>query len=177
MNKNKLPYRNDPGFTVPLNYFEELEKDLFSMVKGSEAENESDNALAKIQGSGFKTPDGYFENFEVKFPKKASPEPKVIPLFKKEYLLYAASIAAIIIALAGSLYINPDPVDTWENIELSVLENYIDDNNIDLTTTEISGFLFNDGILVEDSDFKDVNSEAMLDYLDENVEDPSFILE
>ncbi|WP_372919741.1 hypothetical protein [Salegentibacter sp.] len=177
MKENKLPYNNDPGFTVPSNYFEELEKDIFNMVKNADAHNESDKTLEKVQGSGFKTPDGYFESFEVKFPAENSQQPKVIPLFKKEYMLYAASIAAIIIALAGSLYINPAPVDTWENIELSVLENYIDDNNIDLSTTEISGFLFNDGILVEDSDFKEVNSEAMLDYLDENVEDPAFIIE
>ncbi|MDR9456091.1 MAG: hypothetical protein RI572_01665 [Salegentibacter sp.] len=173
MKKKKLSYRNDPGFSVPSNYFEELERDLLDMVQHSESEK----VLNNIEGSGFKVPESYFESFEVKLPGNASREPKIIPLFKKEYMLYAASIAAIIIALTGSLYINPAPVDTWENIELSVLENYIDDNNIDLTTTEISGFLFNDGIVVDDSNFNEVNSEAMLDYLEENVEDPTFILE
>ncbi len=173
MKKDKLSYHNDPGFSVPSNYFEELEKELLDMVQHSESEKVLDN----IEGSGFKAPEGYFESFEVKFPDNALRETKIIPLFKKEYMLYAASIAAIIIALAGSLYINPAPVDTWENIELSVLENYINDNNIDLTTTEISGLLFNDGIVVDDSNFNEVNSEAMLDYLEENVEDPTFILE
>lgn len=175
MKKDKLPYRNEPGFSVPSNYFEELDQELFEMVQHSEFN--SKKGLNKIDGAGFKTPEGYFESFEVEFPGNASHEPKIIPLFKKEYMLYAASIAAIIIALAGSLYINPAPADTWENIELSILENYIDNNNIDLTTTEISGFLFNDGIVVEDSNFNEVNSEAMLDYLEENVEDPTFILE
>ena len=113
----------------------------------------------------------------MELPADTSKKPKLIPLFKKEYMLYAASIAAIIIALAGSLYINPTPTDSWENIEVSVLENYIDDNNIDLSTTEISGFLFSDGIVVDDANFEEVNSEAMLDYLDENVEYPTFILE
>lgn len=175
MKKDKKSYRNDPGFSVPSNYFEELERELLHMVQHSESESEK--ILDNIEGSGFKVPEGYFESLEVKLPGNTSREPKIIQLFKKEYMLYAASIAAIIIALAGSLYINPAPADTWENIELSVLEDYIDDNNIDLTTTEISGFLFNDGIVVEDSNFNEVNSEAMLDYLEENVEDPTFILE
>lgn len=175
MKKNKLPYRHDPGFSVPSNYFEDLEEELLDMVQGSNPEAKI--TLDKIEGSGFNVPEGYFENLEIELPGNVSQEPKIIPLFKKEYMLYAASIAAIIIALAGSLYINPAPVDTWENIELSVLENYIDNNNIELTTTEISGFLFNDGILIDDASFKEVNSEAMLDYLEENVEDPTFILE
>lgn len=173
MKRNKKSYRKDPGFSVPPNYFEELERELLDMVQHPESEKILDN----IESSGFKVPEDYFESFEIKSPGEISQEPKIIQLFKKEYMLYAASIAAIIIALAGSLYINPAPVDSWDNIELSVLENYIDDNNIDLSTTEISGFLFNDGIVVEDSNFSEVNSEAMLDYLEENVEDPTFILE
>lgn len=164
MKKNKLPYRQNPGFSVPSNYFEELEAELLDMVQHSEPE--AKKTLDNIEGSGLKVPESYFENLEIEFPGNVSQEPKIIPLFKKEYLLYAASIAAIIIALAGSLYINPAPVDTWENIEVSVLENYIDDNNIDLTTSEISGFLFNDGIVLDDSNFNEVNSEAMLDYLE-----------
>ncbi|HEY9185138.1 MAG TPA: hypothetical protein VIM94_07420 [Salegentibacter sp.] len=173
MKKDNLPYRNNPGFSVPPNYFEELEKEVLDMV----GDLESEKVLENIEGSGFKVPENYFENLEIDFPENDSHEPKIIPLFKKEYLFYAASIAAIIIALAGSLYINPAPVDTWQNIELSVLENYIDDNNIDLTTTEISGFLFNDGIVLDNSNFDEVNPEAMLDYLEENVEDPTYILE
>ncbi|MGY5849727.1 hypothetical protein [Salegentibacter sp. F14] len=174
MKKDKIPYHNDPGFSVPADYFQELEKKLLDINR---YEQEADSGLDYIEDAGFKVPEGYFENFEVEFPGPTSGKGKIIPLFKREYLLYAASIAAIIIALAGSLYINPAPAESWETIELSVLEDYIDDNNIDLTTTEISGFLFSDGIVVEESSFNEVNSEAMLDYLEENVEDPTLILE
>ena len=57
------------------------------------------------------------------------------------------------------------------------MENYIDENNIDFSTGEISNYIFQQGYLVDDADFNSVNSDAVMNYLDENVEDPLYILE
>lgn len=175
MKKKNLPYHKNSGFLVPSNYFEELDEKLFDFaVRG---EDNSEKHLDSIEGSGFKVPAGYFSDLEEQILKKVNEEPKVIPLFKKEYFVYAASIAAIIIILAGSLFLKPTSENSWETLELSALESYIDDNNIDFSTPEISGFLFEDGSFVNESEFTEVNAEAMFEYLDENVDDPSFILD
>lgn len=175
MNKNNLPYRKNPGFSVPPNYFEELENELFDMVTNNEVSQESN--LSKIEKSGFIVPENYFANLEGDILKKLDAEPKVVSLFNKENLLYAASIAAIFIALAGVFFLNPPNTATWDDIEVSVLESYIDDNNINFSTPEISSFLFEDGIFLEEPDFTEVNADVMFDYLDENVEDPDYILD
>lgn len=175
MEKNNLPYPKSSGFSVPSKYFEELDKELWDFV--AQAEETPEKQLDFIDGSGFKVPAGYFSDLEENILKKVKEEPKVIPLFKKEYFVYAASIAAIIIILAGSLFLKPTSENSWETLELSALESYIDDNNIDFSTTEISGFLFEDGSYINDSEFTEVNTEAMFEYLDENVDDPSFIFD
>lgn len=175
MKKNNLPYHQKSGFTVPQKYFEELDQNLFDFV--TKGEDNAERSLDSIEGSGFTVPAGYFNELEENLFKKVKDEPKVIPLFRKEFFVYAASIAAIVIILAGSLFLKPTSENSWETLELSALESYIDDNNIDFSTNEISGFLFEDGNLVNESEFTEVNAEAMFEYLDENVDDPTFILE
>ncbi len=177
MEKNKIPYQGDPGFSVPSNYFEELDGQLLDMARQT---GNDFRLVEEMPSSGFKTPENYFDGLEERIldkVQKDKKQPKVIPLFQKEYWYYAAGIAAIVIALAGTLFVNPVAEDSWENVEVSVLESYIDGNNIDFSTTEISTFLFEEGGTVDDASFSEMNSEVMFDYLDENIEDPSFILE
>ncbi len=171
MKKEKISYNQKSGFKTPENYFEGLEDELLDMVKFSET-------LGEKKSAGFTTPNGYFDGLEDEILKKATkPEPKVRKLFTKEAFLYAASIAAIVIAFASIFYINPETQTSWENLELSVMENYIDDNNIDFSTSEISNYIFQQGYIIDDADLHTVNSEAMRSYLDENLEDPLYILD
>ncbi len=177
MKKNKLPYQGETGFSVPSNYFEELNGQLLEMV---EQNNESFRLAKESPSSGFKTPGDYFENLEEKIlseAQKDKKQPRVISLFKKEYLYYAAGIAAIVIALANTLFINPVTQDSWESVEVSVLESYINGNDIEFSTNELSTFLYEEGGNIENASFSEMNTEVMFDYLDQNIEDPSFILE
>ncbi|PKD20957.1 hypothetical protein APR41_13070 [Salegentibacter salinarum] len=171
MKKEKISYNQKSGFKTPENYFEGLEDELLDMVKFSET-------LEEKKSAGFTTPNGYFNGLEDEILEKATkPEPKVRKLFTKEAFLYAASIAAIVIAFASTFYINPETQTSWEDLELSVMENYIDDNNIDFSTSEISNYIFQQGYIIDDADLNTVNSEAMRSYLDENLEDPLYILD
>lgn len=171
MKKEKISYNPKSGFKTPKGYFEGLEHDLLEKMELSET-------LGEKKSAGFKTPEGYFDGLEDELLEKATKnEPKVRKLVTKEVFLYAASIAAMVIAFASTFYINPETQTSWENVELSVMESYIDNNNIDLSTGEISNYIFKQGYIVDDADLNQVDSEAMMNYLDENLEESLYILD
>lgn len=173
MKANKKSYQSKSGFKTPPSYFNGLEEEVCDMISFSET-------LGTKKTTGFNTPTGYFEELENGLLDKVGHQqkkPKVRALFSKDLLLYAASIAAIVIALASTFYLNPKTTTSWENVQLSVMEDYIDENNIDFSTSEISNYIFTDGYIVDDSDLSGLNANAMIDYLDENMDDPIYILQ
>ena len=105
----------------------------------------------------------------------------VVNIFRKEYLYYAAAVAAILIIIMGNFFpsAQENPVG-WDDVEVSAMESYLEEGYemgyIDLSSSEYSEF-FVSGDLVDDSDFDEVTSEAVFEYIDENVEDPSYIME
>lgn len=180
MKKNNLPYRQNSGFRVPEDFFAQFEEEMLDMVKKSDPENNSE--LEKIKATGFATPPDFFKDFEKEFTEKhLKKSGRVIPLFNRKAFYYAAGIAAIFIAVFGSILLQPAQETTWDNVELSVLEDYIDEGYdegfIELSTVELSSFIFEDGYVVDDSDFSQLNSDAALEYLDDNLEDPAYIFE
>lgn len=171
MKKDKISYYSNSGFKAPQEYFEGLENELLNKIHFNEG-------LRDIKHAGFTVPKGYFDEIEDGLLKKATQsKPKVRSLITKEAFLYAASIAAIIIAFASTFYINPENQTSWENVELSVMESYIDNNNIEFSTGEISNYIFQQGYIIDDTDLDKVDSEAMINYLDENLEEPLYILD
>lgn len=177
MSTNNSKYSENSGFHVPDDYFKGMEERIMRKLKEQEV-----NELP-VTNSGFNVPDAYFESLEERILEKAEgSRTSVIPLFKKEYLFYAAAVAAILIMMLGDFFKNEtgQPIG-WDDIEISAIENYIDESYemgfIDLDTPEYSDLILKDGKLIDDSDFYMVNSEAVFDYIDENIEDPSYILE
>ena len=171
MKKEKISYNPKSGFKTPPSYFEGFDQELLEKTELSET-------LREKKSTGFKAPEGYFDGLEDELLEKVTKtEPKVRKLVTKEVFLYAASIAAMVIAFASTFYINPETQTSWENVELSVIESYIDNNNIDLSTSEISNYIFQQGYIVDDTDLDKVDSEAMMNYLDENLEEPLYILD
>ncbi len=177
MKTNKSKYSKDSGFKHPDNYFESLEERIMQRM-------ETNTKVNLPTHSGFNVPEGYFDSLEKRLIARTSENhsPRVIRLFKKEYLFYAAAVAALFVLIFGDFFKN-DPKQTlgWEDIEISAIENYIDEGfemgYIDLSSAEFSDYIFEDGKLVDDSDFKNMNSEAVFDYIDENVDDPDYIIE
>ncbi|HKL36079.1 MAG TPA: hypothetical protein VJ899_07300 [Salegentibacter sp.] len=171
MKKEKASYNPKSGFKTPSGYFEGLENKLLEKMKLSET-------LGEKKSAGFKAPEGYFDGLEDELLEKVNKdEPKVRKLVTKEVFLYAASIAAMVIAFASTFYLNPETQTSWENVELSVMESYIDNNNIDLSTGEISNYIFQKGYIIDDTDLNKVDSEAMMNYLDENLDEPLYMLD
>jgi hypothetical protein len=77
--------------------------------------------------TGFKTPDGYFENFAVQLPQAGSP--KVIALPRRRSWIYAAA-AVLILSLAIPLLNRSS--SSSEAVENETIEHYIALNDIPL---------------------------------------------
>ena len=107
MSLNKI-YKKIP-FKVPKDYFESFYANFF-------IEQELKN---KVQKTGFKTPDGYLNDFNVSIPKTS----KVTNLRKlnKKYSIYISGIAAALILLF--MFIMPKKDN--EEVSLEILENYL----------------------------------------------------
>jgi len=100
--------KNSP-FKVPKDYFKSFDADFF-------IEQELKN---KVQKTGFKTPEGYLNNFNVSIPKTS----KVTNSRKlnKKYSFYLSGIAAVLILL----FMFSMPKKDNEKISLENLENYL----------------------------------------------------
>ncbi len=89
--------------------------------------------------SGFKVPDGYFDNLETKILTTAIPSEKrgkTISLFSKKNYRYAAAIAASVII--GIFLFNPNKDDsTLDSIQLSMIDTYIEEGNLNMDLYEL----------------------------------------
>lgn len=100
--------KNSP-FKVPKDYFKSFDANFF-------IEQELKN---KVQKTGFKTPDGYLNDFNVSIPKTS----KVTNLRKlnKKYSIYISGIAAALILLF--MFIMPKKDN--EEVSLEIIEDYL----------------------------------------------------
>ena len=177
MKTQKNKYNPDSGFKVPENYFGSLEEKLMQRL------NEEKSGNIPVKGSGFTVPEDYFENLENRILSRVTEDkPKVIKLFKKEYIFYAAAVAAIFVLMLGNFFqTSQQQTLGWDDIEISAMENYFDDSYnmgyIEWSTSEYSDFIVEDANIIHEDNFREVDNEAVFDYLDENIEDPTYILE
>lgn len=150
------------NFKTPDNYFDSFTDKL--MVKLSELE-----PMEKKQ-DGFKIPDTYFDTLYSNIQTKLSiPEPKVIKLnpFKKYY--YVAAIAAVAM-LFLLLTFNQQTEITFDDIALSDIENYIEDNDVDFSTYELAEMLPIDELEIKDIIENQLNDEYIIDYLGDSID-------
>ncbi len=127
----------------------------------------------KIDNSGFKTPDKYFDSLEDRILDKVKTQPRVISLFTKRSLLYASSIAAAILILFG-IFFNNDEL-SFDDLEIATIENYLYEEDID--SYEIAS-LFTEEELNSDSFVESELSEDIIqDYLIENTTIEDLLIE
>lgn len=129
MEKQNLQNNLRSGFKVPNNYFETFEDVLF---------NKSSMKNSTLQSSkpGYIVPENYFETVEEKiFSQINHNQPKVISMYSKNWMRYAAGIAASMLILFTIVFKNNTTLDIG-NIETAAIESYI--QNIDLSTLDLS---------------------------------------
>lgn len=175
MKGKKDTYQQKSGFKVPDDYFQNLEARLLNVVK--EGKTVSEN-FSKT--SGFTVPENYFEKLDDRILSgiETTPETsKVFTLLTKQQLIYAVAIAAVFIGIISTIFLQPIQTGSMESMELSALEDYIDEGYVDFNLTEISSFMYEEGYSPERFTTTNFNSEAVLEYLNENVEHPAYITE
>lgn len=175
MKKNKLATHFKPGFKVPKNYFEDFEAKMMRAIICEQPEFEQQSQ----EKSGFTIPENYFDSLEDKVMAKVEgPEPRgrVISLFRKKKFYAAAGVAAVFIGIISTLLLSPNPVNSSDSEKISVLEEYIDGENMDLNFNEITSFLYEEGYVLDDLNTSGLSDEAVFDYINEHVEDPALIL-
>ena len=155
MSLNKI-YKKIP-FKVPKDYFESFYANFF-------IEQELKN---KVQKTGFKTPDGYLNDFNVSIPKTS----KVTNLRKlnKKYSIYISGIAAALILLF--MFIMPKKDN--EEVSLEILEDYL------LSEVDQSDLLSNILTLDELNDLYilNVSSSEIENYLLQNASIETLLIE
>lgn len=172
MKKNKLPYKKEAGFKVPDGYFDRLEDRLMDKVTEPLPSEKSG-----LPGNNpFKVPDNYFETFESRLLEKIEPETKrskVISLFNKESLYYVAGVAAVFVAILTTfLTTQPEPL-TWDSLDMAIMEDYIHER-MEYSTGDVSQVL-DEGDYNFTSSPAEINEEAVLEYFNENIEEPSIL--
>lgn len=172
MKKNGLPY-NKPGFKVPDNYFEDFETRMLNKVSSLDGKEE-----VLENSNPFKVPEFYFEKFEERLFEKVEKNrkrPKVISLINNKHFSYVAGIAAVLAMIFTTHFYNRSQAFGFEDLEIIAVENYLLET-LDLTNPEETP-------LIKEGDFSfatpndtELNREAVLEYLNENTEDPSLLL-
>ncbi|QED37259.1 hypothetical protein FK178_05825 [Antarcticibacterium arcticum] len=175
--KNKmLPNHHKSGFSLPENYFRDFEARLMEEL------NEPQVSGNAYKGDpGFKVPENYFEGFEGKVLEKLNEErtvTKVIPLYRRKKFYYAAAVAAVFTGLFSTLLFNPPGNDiNIDSLELSAIENYLDDEYLNFDKKEISVFMTDYSYTLDNFSTSRLSDEAVLEYISENVEDPNLLFE
>jgi len=166
MNK-ELKNIKTTGFKTPDNYFDTIEDNVMDNIKL--------NNILNSKSTGQTTPEGYFDTIEDSVFQKitsSKKEIKVIRLFTRKNMFYAASIAAaIILMLIVVLPSNP----SFSNLELETVENYIYQESY--SSEDIAALLTEEElkeVLYADSSYSD---ESLEDYILDNTTIEDFIIE
>lgn len=173
MNKKGLPYRKDTGFKVPENYFEDFETRFMGQLSSSE-----EDLLSTGTSSPFKVPDHYFEEFESRLTDRLpleTKEPKVIPLFNRKHLSYIAGVAAVLAIILSSVVLNRPQTFGYSDLDVIAVENYLLES-FEFSSPEETHLLQEGDFSFATSPGKDLDREAVLEYLNDNMEDPTLLL-
>lgn len=164
MKKNRLPY-GESGFKVPDNYFGEFEARMMRQV--APLEN-------SVKEQPFKVPEHYFEELEAKVFERLENTPgkgKVIPLFNRRTWSYIAGVAAVLAVFFSSVVLNGPQELSFEDLDMMAVENYLLES-VDQNDPKN---------IPENYDFTasanpNIDKEALLDYLNDNIEEPALLL-
>ncbi len=120
----------------------------------------------------FKVPKDYFENLNKKIAQKIDgKETKVMKLRPYMKFYYAAASVAAILVLVFGLRLNQDDEFTFGDLANSDLENYLENNDIGLSSYEIAEVISVEELEINDILENQINDENIMEYLDDTVDD------
>lgn len=138
----------DQGFSVPDGYFDALDSKLGSLgstaskdasERTDSADLKDDRSLVNLKkrGTGFKTPQDYFESFE---PKVLTNEPgKVVSLKNKTVRIISMAIAASVLLFFGIQYNYMTPSSSTQlSLQEEDISNWIEMDLVELNSYDIA---------------------------------------
>ncbi|MAN58661.1 MAG: hypothetical protein CMC08_02365 [Flavobacteriaceae bacterium] len=157
------------GFKVPQHYFEEFDDRLYDQID-----------LPVLSGeAGFEVPENYFVAVERDI-LKALPstenriEKRVISLYARWTLAACAAAAVLLFVVIPSVMENSIDIERLSPI---AIEGYIEDNQIEYDTYDLTPFLSESALsenIIDDELFSDAN---LADYLLEHIDETTLINE
>lgn len=171
MKKHKS-HKNNDGFKVPEGYFESFENKLFEKIA-----SDTDSQLNPKMNSGFKVPEDYFATLEDTILQKIDddkPKGKLISLQTRRNILYFSGIAAMI-AIIISISIPKESEVNFDSIEIADIHAYFNEEDVELSTTEIAALLDDDITYSETFEKELIDDETLLEYLSEEDLDDDII--
>ncbi|MBK5213763.1 MAG: hypothetical protein JJE55_08910 [Flavobacteriaceae bacterium] len=167
--------KNITGYKTPESYFETFEEQLFSNISAEKFSKKT----------GFNVPNNYFENLEERVlktvidsayaPWREKPK-KVIPLYSKKYLGYAAAIAACLI-IGFSIFNNKTDKSNLDALQLAAIDTYIEEGNLNLDIYDLTSYIDDEDISDLKLENKQFSETALKNYLLENVDTETLINE
>ena len=149
------------GFAIPENYFKTFEERLdASMFKEKSQRNK-----------GFTVPEDYFESVEDAILKRV--QFAQVPKKSKKPIFYRFAAIAAVIAIAVSVvnYQSDTTID-FDDLKMVSIESYFEDNYLDLDDEDLNA------LLEDGTDFSlNINEDALFEYLDNRIEDPTLLIE
>lgn len=173
MSKKGLPYTKDQGFRVPENYFEDFETRLMGKFPSLK-----EDSLLPGNSSPYKVPDHYFEEFQSRLPDRLhlkTKQPKVISLTTKKHLSYIAGVAAVLAIILSSVILNRPHTFGYSDLDIVAVENYLLES-LEFSSPEETHLLQEGDFSFATSPGKELDREALLEYLNDNIEDPTLLL-
>ena len=174
MKENRLPYNRKSGFQIPQDYLEDLEERLMSKVGSLE----SGSSPLEKTARAFRVPENYFVGLEDRvmenINKQQKKEPKVISLFRKEAFYYVAGIAAVLLAIVTNISPPQTSPQSLENLDMLSLETYLEET-IDYSDPEMPSLITEEMYFATSAQTSNIDQEAVMQYLHENLEEPSLI--
>jgi len=157
------------NFKTPEGYFDSFNERLMARLHHEQA----DNALSFLPKSdGFDTPDSYFDDLEKKvLDKIPQKETKVIRFQTYRKLYYGvAAIAAIFIIFFGLNIKSESPI-AFEDLASAEIDAYLEYAEFNLSSYELAELVPLESTELNDVMDTPLESENILEYLDENIED------
>ncbi|BDW91232.1 MULTISPECIES: hypothetical protein [Flavobacteriaceae] len=158
------------SFNTPKGYFEDFNSRLMDKIKKEEA-GHTESLIPKHDG--FSVPEGYFDEISSSVASELNTkETKVIPLIANKKLYYTVAAVAAIFVLIFSLNqsSSAEPI-SFDDLASSDIEAYLENTDLEMTTYEIAEIIPLKDIELNNIFNEVLEDDAILDYLDENVDE------
>lgn len=160
---------NKGHFKRPPGYLDSFNERLFARIQAEDGEPDT-SFIPKTDGFGL--PEGYLDSLTPAVKAKTTqPQPKLIKLVPSPKWWYAAAAIAVLFVLAINWAQNTNTTINFDTLANTEIEAYLEANELGLSAYEIATIIALEEPGLTDLKTKDLNTDGVLDYLDEHLED------